>query len=454
MRETLIMSYRETDRLKAMSRIEVHELTITEAAEALHLSERQLYRIFKRYRKEGEKGLIHRLRGRSSNVAYPKDDSSRALRLYRERYSDYGPTLFTERLDELHDIHVSRQTVCRWLVKAGLWTGSRKKRPHRRKRERRSCIGSLVQFDGSHHAWFEDRGPQCCLLVAIDDASGRVFARFASGEDTYHALAFWKAYSQRYGIPSEVYTDMDSVYYDHEKKQRLTQYGRALKALNVRCIYAHSPQAKGRVERANRTLQDRLLRALRERNISTIKEANRFLDEYFLDDFNRRFASTDSLADIHRSASGLDLTNIFCFEETRHVYHDWTIAWKSQFLQLLPSVVPLPPPRSEVVIRILLDSSFHVLWNDHELSFDPINQRPKPKKPKNLPQPLNHPWRQKPVGKLRSQWKPLVLDKSIWYDKRALLNCRVKKKMPVTPEGKQVTKNNITAGHPFTDSSP
>jgi len=223
-------------------------------------------------------------------------------------------------------------------------------------------------------------------------------------------LAFWQDYVRLYGIPSDIYTDFDAVYYDHEKKQKLTQYGRALRALNVRCVYAHSPQAKGRVERANRTLQDRLLRALRERLISTIKEANRFLDEYFVDDFNRRFASTDSLTDIHRSASGIDLANIFCFEETRSVYNDWTISWKSQFLQLLPSVVPLPPPRAKVVIRILLDGSFHILWNEHEISFDPLKSKPRTKKERNLPQPPGHPWRHKPVGKLRSKPKSFALD--------------------------------------------
>lgn len=451
MKETLFMSYRETDRLKAISRIEVQELSIADAAETLHISERQMYRVLKRYRIEGERGLIHRLRGRISNVALSENQRQLSLRLYRERYSDYGPTLFTEKLNELHNFQVSRQTVGRWLIKAGLWTGSRKKRPHRKKRQRRSCIGSLVQFDGSHHAWFEDRGPQCCLLVSIDDASGRIFARFAPTEDTFHVLSFWKDYVLRYGIPSEIYTDMDAIYFDHEKKQRLTQYGRALRSLNVHCVYAYSPQAKGRVERVNRTLQDRLLRALREKHISTIKHANRFLNEYFLDDFNLRFASTDSLTDIHRSSAGIDLVNIFCFEETRLVYNDWTISWKSQFLQLLPSDVPLPPPHSKVLVRTLLDDSLHILWNDHELAFDPFHVKPRSKQRRYLSQSPNHPWNHKPVGKLKSHRKSLASDNLFSYDKNIPQFTKYKKRRLSLIQSTQINKTTVSA---FPNPSP
>jgi transposase len=425
MKEILIMSYRETGRLKVISRIEFDELTVVDAAESIHISERQMYRILKRYHTEGEAGLLHRLRGRTSNVAFPKDERQRVLRLYRERYSDYGPTLFTEKLDEHHDIQISHQTVTRWLIKAGLWSGTRKKRPHRKKRDRRACIGSLVQFDGSHHAWFEDRGPMCCLLVAIDDASSRIFVRFAPSEDTLHVLSFWKEYLLRFGIPASVYTDFGSVYYDDQKKQPVTQYGRAMKKLEIQCIYAHSPQAKGRVERVNRTLQDRLLKALREQNISTIDEANRFLDAGFLDSFNRRFSSPDSLTDIHRSAAGIDLTSIFCFEANRHVYNDWTITWNAQFLQLLSSHAPLPPPRSKVVVRQWLDGSLHVFWNDNELSFVLFKTKNKPQLKKCLTPAADHPWRRKPLGKLRNSRKSLASYSSIGYDSTHSKNGRV-----------------------------
>ena len=396
--ETLRMSYREMERLKIITRIEQDELTVIEAAEAVGISERQLYRILQRYRTLGAPGLIHRSRGRSSNTAYAKEHRIKALRLYREQYSDYGPTLFTEKLALHHELTVSRQTATRWLIAASLWSGSRKKRPHRKKRLPRSAIGSLIQFDGSPHDWFEGRGPACCLLVAIDDASNRLMLRFAPVEDTYHVLAFWRDYIQRHGIPAEVYTDRGGVYVDHDNPEHLTQFGRALEALNIRHIKAHSPQAKGRVERVNRTLQDRLLKALREHNISSIEQANRFVEQPYTEQHNRRFAHPDNLSDLHRSADGIMLDNIFCFEEDRHVNYDWTITVHAQYLQLLRSEVPLPPPRSKVTIRLWLDGSLHVFWNEHELVYKTLPCRPHHARQPPQPPPPQHPWRRKPVG--------------------------------------------------------
>lgn len=415
---TLTMSYRDTERLKVISRVEHDDLTVAEAAESLQVSERQMYRIVCRYRKEGDAGVLHRLRGRPSNVAYSVSVRKHVLRLYRERYADYGPTLFAEKLDAYHDIHVSRQTLMRWLADASLWSGARKKRPHRKRRERRNAIGSLIQFDGSDHAWFEERGSACCLLVAVDDASNRIFARFAPEEDTAHVLSFWHQYAEHLGIPAQAYTDFGSVYHDNNGKQRLTQYGRAMTALGVTLIYAHSPQAKGRVERMNRTLQDRLLKALREHSISTIEDANQFLDEVFLDDFNKRFAHLDALPDIHRSAQGIDLNNIFCYEQVRHVYNDWTITLNAHHIQLLRSDAPLPPPRAKVIIHEWLDGSLHIFWNEQELAFKLITA--KPARTKRTPQPpaKNHPWRNKLVGgvrALRRSEKTLALKKRNQY---------------------------------------
>jgi transposase len=418
MDRTLTMSYRDTERLKVISRVEHAELTVAEAAESLQISERQMYRILCRYRKEGDSGVVHRLRCRPSNVAYSASVRKQVLRLYRERYADYGPTLFAEKLDAYHDIQVSRQTLMRWLAGASLWSGTRKKRPHRKHRDRRSAIGALIQFDGSDHAWFEQRGPECCLLVGVDDASNRTFARFAPAEDTLHALSFWHQYVQRFGIPAEVYTDFDSVYHDNNGKQRLTQYGRAMTALGVTLIYAHSPQAKGRVERMNRTLQDRLLKALREHNISTIEEANLFLDSFFLDDFNARFANTDSLTDIHRSAQGIDLNNVFCFEDERHVYNDWTITLNAHYIQLLHSDAPLPPPRTKVIVHQWLDGSLHIFWNEQELAFKCLSAKPVRPRPVPRSAAKNHPWRKKLVGgitALRHAEKTLALKQHKQY---------------------------------------
>ncbi len=414
---TITMSMREMDRLKMIVRIKEGKITIVEAAESLHLSERQMYRVIARYRIQGEAGLVHRLRGITSNRGYPKEVQKKVCRLYRQQYSDYDPTLFGEKLEEYHAMRISRQTLTRWLFRESLWAGKRKKRPHRKRRERRHAIGSLIQFDGSDHDWFEGRGSGCCLLVAIDDASGSVMLRFAREEDTASVLEFWKRYIHQYGIPSELYTDGGSVYFDPKNPERLTQFGRALKALGIHHIHAYSPQAKGRVERSNRTHQDRLLKALREQGISTIEEANRFVEEIYCAQHNHRFAQCEGLSDIHRPADGIDLDNIFCWEETRKVYNDYTITLHSQFLQLLRSETPLPPPRSTVLLRRWLDGSLHIFWNEHELTFQVCASRPQSQSNKVLRPATNHPWRMKSVGGKR----PLLRsDKTLARKQKAL----------------------------------
>lgn len=416
---TITLSSYEMERLKVIARLEHQELTVAEAAESVGLSERQVYRILQRYRSQGEASLCHRLRGRKSNTAFSEELRMKTLRLYREQYSDYGPTLFTEKLAEYHDVSIARQTATRWLSQAALWSGNRKKRPHRTKRECRDAIGSLIQFDGSPHDWFEGRGPVCCLLVAIDDASNRVVLRFVPVEDTDQVLVFWYHYVERYGIPAEIYTDWGSVYVNADNPERLTPFGRALKALGIGHIKAGSPQAKGRVERSNRTHQDRLIKALREHSIWTIEEANRFLEAEYINTHNKRFAHPEGLTNIHRSTMGIDLPNIFCIEEIRHVYNDWTITLNAQFIQLLKSRAPLPPPRSKVIVRRHLDGSLHIFWNEHELAFKQLSQKPKPVSGSPRPPALHHPWRSKSVGGLaaqRKRQKTLESKQTVTYD--------------------------------------
>jgi transposase len=418
MGQTITMSIREMERLKMIVRIKENKLTVVEAAESLHMSERQMYRVLARYRTQGEAGLPHRLRGTTSNRGYTKETQKKVFRLFREQYADYDPTLFAEKLEEYHALRISRQTLTRWLFKESLWAGRRKKRPHRKKRERRQVMGSLIQFDGSDHDWFEGRGPRCCLLVAIDDASGSVMVRFAKEEDTASVLEFWHIYIQHRGIPAEIYTDGGAVYFDTKNPKRLTQFGRAIAALGIHHIHAYSPQAKGRVERSNRTHQDRLLKALREHDISSIEDANRFVEKFYCAQHNRRFAHNEGLSDIHRPADGIDLDNIFCWEETRKVYNDYTITLHSQFIQLLRSEVPLPPPRSTVLLRQWLDGSLHIFWNEHELAFQVLAVRPPTQmKPAFCPA-TNHPWRKKFVGGKRALLrgkKTLALKRKAMY---------------------------------------
>ena len=393
MRINLTMSQKEVERLKTLTRIKSGKLTISNASESLRISERHMYRILKRYSDEGDTGIIHRSRGRQSNNKLPQTTCDQVVKLYKEKYSDFGPTFFSETLEFEHDIFVSRQTLTRWLRKKGLLLSLRKKRPHRKKRPRRETIGSLVQFDGSHHDWFEGRGPACCLLCAVDDASGQIFIQFAETEDTKNVLSFLKKYIELFGIPAQIYTDFHAIYYN--QAEHLTQYERALKTLNIEPIYAHSPQAKGRVERGNQTHQDRLVKSLRIKNISSIQDANKYLLEEYIAHHNKLFAKTDSLQNIHRPSDGIDLDAIFCFENKRTVYNDYTIMLKSQHIQLLKSDSPLPPPKSKVIVRQYLDNSLHILWNKNELKFEIFNNKPKPKQRVQLPRKpsTNHPWR-------------------------------------------------------------
>jgi hypothetical protein len=411
---TLTMSHKEREHLKVIHRVLKHELNCEEAAAALGLSVRQIYRIRDRYASDGDEGLIHRLRGATSNFGYGYTVRKRVIALYREQYSDYGPTLFAEKLEEHHSNLLSlipnHETIRRWLLTSGDWATERVRRVHRRKRERRDAIGSLLQFDGSDHDWFERRGPRCCLLVAIDDASGRVLMRFAPSENTRDVLLTLRAYVAKYGIPHELYTDRAGVYHTKDGKY-LTDVGRALTRLGVKMITAHSPQAKGRVERSNRTHQDRLVKALRQEGISTIEAANRFLERVYLNDHNRRFALTEGLKDSHRPSAGLDLENIFCFETTRRVYNDYTITLGAAFIQLERSKkVSLPPPGQTVTVRHHLDDdSLHIFWNEQELHYSSVKERPKQQTPPTRPPSSNHPWRLlKQIGKGRYRDKRTI----------------------------------------------
>lgn len=394
----LTMTHNEQERLKVLSQVDEHLLTYTEAAKLLDLSERHIYRLMKRYHDNGNSAVVHGLRGKPSNRGISRTKRDHVLTLYRAQFSDYGPTLFSEVLLNEHSIQVHHETVRRWLREEGIKGFERKKRPHRKKRVRRSAIGELLQFDGSPHDWFEGRGPACCLLHAIDDASSRAFLRFVPSENSADVLRTLRAYIERYGIPKSLYTDHGSVFYAEKK---LTDVGRAMQMVGVQMIFANSPQAKGRVERGNRTHQDRLVKELRQAGISTIADANHFLDNSYLDDHNARFACVENLADIHRSVGDLDLNNIFCFQTLRQVRNDYTITLDGQYIQLEKSESPLPPPKQYVTVRRWLDDSLHIVWNTHELKFTQLAKKPKrvPTLPRK-PAP-DHPWRMKPIGRAR-----------------------------------------------------
>ncbi len=390
MKGALTLSTKEIDRLMLISQIEQEKISVLEASSLMELSQRQIYRILKRVKAEGAKGIIHKLRGRISNRGYPGELKEEIIKIYKKRYSDYGPTLFSEMLEEYHNISMNRETLRNWLRQRSITTSIRKKRPHRRKRERRSCYGELLQFDGSHHDWFESRGVECCLLNGVDDATGRVYLKFASSENTEDVLLTMWEYVNKYGIPRSIYTDRGSVYY---AKEKLTDFGRAMKQLNVELIFAKSAQAKGRVERFNRTLQDRLIKALRREGISNIAEANKYLQEVFINKFNQRFAVNPELPDVHRLAKGYKLENIFCYKTYRQVRNDYTINLNGGYIQLLKGTAPLPKPKQNVTICKWLNGQMHIYFNEQNLSYKSLKDKPGKKGYKSHKVPKDHPWR-------------------------------------------------------------
>lgn len=255
----------------------------------------------------------------------------RIIALYRKKCKGFGPTLATEKMQEEDDIAISDETLRTWLIEEGDWHKRRTGRIHRQWRPRKEHCGEMLQLDGSHHKWFEERGPQCVLMAYIDDASGRVYGRFYSYEGTLPAMDSFKRYIRKYGIPMSIYCDRHTTYKstagpsveeETNGAEPLSEYGRALKELGVTLIHAYSPQAKGRVERLFATLQDRLAKELRLRNISTIEEANMFLEKKYWANFNKRFmVKVQNKEDLHRTVTkGLSLDKILCIRTERLLY--------------------------------------------------------------------------------------------------------------------------------------
>jgi len=386
----LTMSRKEADRLKIIGQIESKTLTVEAGSTLMRISPRQTYRVLKKIKEEGTRGLIHKLRGKKSNRGYPEKLKKEVVKIYREQYSDYGATLFSEELVKSHGICVNHETLRKWLRAEAITTSMRKKRPHRKKRERRSCFGEMLQFDGSHHDWFEGRGAECCLINCVDDSTGKVYLRFAVSENTQDVLLTLWEYVNKHGIPRSIYTDKHSVY---KAEGNLTDFGRAMKELNIETIFANSPQAKGRVERVNRTLQDRLVKALRGKGISNIAEANEFVQNIFISDYNSKFAVNLEVPDAHRITTGYDLKNIFCYKTSRQVRNDYTINLSGGYIQLLKGSSPLPIPKQNVTICKWLNGELHIYFNGQEIKFTHLANKPSKKGYKLHHAPKDHPWR-------------------------------------------------------------
>jgi transposase len=369
------MNQYERDLIKIMEPVLQGKRTQGEAARLLRLTERQVRRIQRRLESEGDAGVVHRLRGRTSNRRLAEDLRETVLTKYREHFGDFGPTLAGEKLAEL-GLEVSSETLRRWLLAEGLWAQRRQRDQHRRRRPRRSCFGELVQMDASLHEWTEGRGETMLLMTMIDDATSRIEAGFYCGETVENYMDLTERWLRRHGRPVALYTDRDSVFQSQSQGRAIegiTQFGRALQTLKIELILAYSPQAKGRVERFFGTAQDRWVKELRLASVQTRDEANALLRRRLVPEFNRRFAKpAASPNDAHRPLGGLyDLAAILCSHHERTVMNDYTVRWMNRLFQIEPPAYP-GLRGGKVVLQERRDGTLRIRFGAHYLKHHEI----------------------------------------------------------------------------------
>ena len=388
----LTMSLKERDRMKL-----VHEylnqppspkhLTQAKAAQLAGLSERQFQRLVRRYRVEGDAGLVHQARGRSSNRKLDDATVAQAVAILREpKYHDFGPTLAAEKLAQRHGLTLSRETVRRLMTEAELWKPRRRKVVAHTQRPRRECFGELVQMDTSIHDWFEGRGDKAVLITMIDDATSRVMMRFFPADSTLTNMSSLRQYLRRHGRPLAIYADRASHFMttrDATQDEQLagrdaeTQIQRALRELDIEYIAAHSPQAKGRVERSFETAQDRLVKELRLEDIDTIELANEYLEREFMPWWNRTLSQPPANStDAHRRIAGYDLNMILSCQTTRTVANDYTVRHEGRQYQIDRKCIVAGLKRAKVVVEQRLDGTLRLRFNGQYLRHKLIEASP------------------------------------------------------------------------------
>lgn len=379
-----IMSKKEREQLIVFKKLEAREITQTVAAQLLGMTQRGVRKKFKRYKKEGEAGIIHKSRGAPSPKRWKEIERTVALSLLTsDLYKDFGPTFAVEQLAQ-QGIRVSKETVRKLMIEQGLWLHKKRRITFRKQRERRALFGMMIQLDGSNHDWFEGRGSKCTLLVFIDDATSKiVWLEFVESESFKAIATATKKYLELYGRPAAFYVDRASVFkinQNNEEKDKDTQFHKSMKELAIELIHARSPQAKGRVERANKTLQDRLVKNLRLHSISSLEDANRFVQKgTFMHEHNAKYAVPPACqGDAHRSLIEHSVDALFCTQETRVVTNDFTVAYNRKTLQLERSKAYLKP-KDRVSIKEYLDGTLSIHAKNHSLPFKEIPMRkPKP----------------------------------------------------------------------------
>lgn len=412
---SLSLTMTEIHRHQIIMKLIDGHITEEEARKQIGLkSVRQIRRIKKRVQKEGIQGVVHHSKGKQSNRKLPDAFRDKVLALIREHYMDFKPTFAAEKLQENHGIDISSESLRKIMIEAGIWKVKPRKKAGRQHhwRPRKENFGEMQQFDGCYHHWFEDRGGEECLLLSVDDATSKITqAVFDEHEGVVPVFRFWKAYTETQGLPLSIYLDKFSTYKINHKAAQdnsglMSQFQRAMQTLGVEVIHAHSPQAKGRVERVFLTLQDRLVKELRLRGISERAEANRYLEEEFIPKYNAQFAVVpEQAADLHKKLPSdirERLAQIFSVQSERRVQNDFTIRFQNRFFQLQETQPTTVYKKDKVLVEEHLDGSLHLRLKGHALGYTELPERPKKQ---NLPPPAltrkksgwkppkNHPWR-------------------------------------------------------------
>lgn len=389
-KDIIKMSVTELKRLPIIHKVINDELTQAKASSVLNICTRQIRRIRDKVKKEGDEAIVHRSRGKPSHNAKPGKIKNMVLKLCKTRYEGFNPTFASEKLFEIDKIRISDETLRLWFIENNIEYKTRKARKHRKWRERKHHFGEMVQVDGSHHDWFEGRGPKCVFMLHIDDATSKRYARFYEYEGTLPFMDSFKRYAKRYGLPHTIYIDKHSTYKSTGKpsiedqlndREPLTQVGRALEELGVDVIFADSPQAKGRVERNFETFQDRLIKEMRLQKIRTIPQANTFLRHY-LPAFDKRF-SVEPIegADLHRPLpEGIDLDAILCIKKDHPIRNDFTVVHDKKLYQILERT-----NAKKITVEERINGRMLITYKSKPLRYKEITQRPKKKeKPKYI----------------------------------------------------------------------
>lgn len=373
----VMMSERELNRVEVLAQINDGRLSVTDGALLLGLSRRQIFRLLGRFRKDGAAGLRHKARGHPPNNRIHDARRSYALGLVREKYTDFGPTLASEMLAEHHALKVSRETLRKWMQEDGLWLSRKQRRTFHQPRLRREYYGELIQIDGSDHHWFEDRGPACTLLVFVDDATSTLMhLQFVRSESTFSYFGALEMYLAEHGRPVAFYSDRHTVFRAATQGAKtghgVTQFGRAMNELNIEILCAHSSQAKGRVERANRTLQDRLVKELRLAGISDMEVGNNAFLPSFKDRYNAKFAKVPRRPDnLHRALNvePSRLRDILCLRDERYVGQQLVFSYERKRIVLEENEVTRNLPGKYVDSYEFADGRLQFRWKGINLPY-------------------------------------------------------------------------------------